>query len=131
MDNIFHFTKPYEGSLDQSGIATKTESIKEGAYSLEMIMTDEAGKRYTKEDTVYVDSTPPTINMDSDSKPGIYEIDPTGYSPGQEIKGFYGSSYDSNIDVMKDNGETSVISIRISSTCACRSSNEHGYWLSR
>lgn len=104
------FTKPYEGSLDQSGIATKTESIKEGAYSLEMIMTDEAGKRYTKEDTVYVDSTPPTINMDSDSKPGIYEIDPTGYSPGQEIKGFYGSVYDSNIDVMKDNGETSVLS---------------------
>ncbi|WP_342542783.1 S8 family serine peptidase [Paenisporosarcina sp. FSL H8-0542] len=104
------FTKPYEGSLDQSGIATKTESIKEGAYSLEMIMTDEAGKRYTAEETVYVDSTPPTINMDSDSKPGIYEIDPTGYSPGQEIKGFYGSVYDSNIDVMKNNGETSVLS---------------------
>jgi uncharacterized repeat protein (TIGR02543 family) len=104
------FTKPYEGSLDQSGIATKTEFIKEGAYSVEMIMTDESGKRYTAEDTIYVDSTPPTINMDSDSKPGIYEIDPTGYSPGQEIKGFYGSVYDSNIDVMKNNGETSVLS---------------------
>ena len=102
------FTKPYEGSFDQSGLATKPELIKEGAYSVEMIMTDAAGKRYTAEDTVYVDSTPPTISMDSDSKPGIYEIDPTGYQAGQEIKGFYGSVYDSNVDVMKNNGETSV-----------------------
>ncbi|WP_146025007.1 hypothetical protein, partial [Pseudomonas sp. FW305-BF6] len=73
-------------------------------------MTDAAGKRYTAEDTVYVDSTPPTISMDSDSKPGIYEIDPSGYLPGQEIKGFYGTVYDSNVDVMKNNGETSVTS---------------------
>ncbi|KON90069.1 hypothetical protein AF332_26860 [Sporosarcina globispora] len=102
------FTKPYDGSFDQSGIATEPELIKEGAYSVEMIMTDAAGKRYTAEDTVYVDSTPPKISMDNDSKPGIYEIDPTGYQPGQEIKGFYGSVYDSNVDVMKDNGETSV-----------------------
>jgi len=102
------FTKPYEGSYDQSGISEKVEYIKEGSYTVEMIMTDESGKRYTAEDTVYVDSTPPTINMDSDSKPGIYEIDPSGYLPGQEIKGFYGTVYDSNVDVMKNNGETSV-----------------------
>jgi uncharacterized repeat protein (TIGR02543 family) len=102
------FTKPYEGSYDQSGLADKTEVIKEGSYSLEMIATDKSGKLYTAEDTVYVDSTPPTIAMDSDSKPGIYEIDPTGYQPGQEIKGFYGSVFDSNVDVMKNNGEISV-----------------------
>jgi uncharacterized repeat protein (TIGR02543 family) len=104
------FTKPFEGSYDQTGISTKIEVIKEGSYSVEMIMTDAAGKRYTAEDTLYVDSTPPTITMDSDSKPGIYEIDPTGYQPGQEIKGFYGTVYDSNVDVMKENGETSVSS---------------------
>ncbi|WP_223593320.1 S8 family serine peptidase [Neobacillus bataviensis] len=102
------FTKPYEGSYDQLGLAAKTEVIKEGSYSLEMIATDKGGKRYTAEDTLYVDATPPTIAMDSDSKPGIYEIDPTGYQPGQEIKGFYGSVYDSNVEVMKNNGETSV-----------------------
>ncbi|WP_129689904.1 InlB B-repeat-containing protein [Gottfriedia acidiceleris] len=102
------FTKPYDGSYDPSGVATKPAVIKEGTYSLEMIMTDEAGKRYTKEDTLYVDNTPPTIKMDSDSKPGIYEIDTTGYQPGQEIKGFYGSVYDSNVEVMKNNGETTV-----------------------
>ncbi|MEH6936749.1 InlB B-repeat-containing protein [Bacillus sp. JJ664] len=104
------FTKPYEGSYDESGLSDKIEYIKEGSYSVEMIMTDAAGERYTAEDTVYVDSTPPTISMDSDSKPGIYEIDPSGYQPGQEIKGFYGTVYDSNIDVMKNNGETSVLS---------------------
>ncbi|WHX98509.1 S8 family serine peptidase [Neobacillus sp. DY30] len=104
------FTKPYDGSFDQSGIATKPVAITEGTYSVEMIMTDAAGKRYTAEDTLYVDNTPPTIAMDSDSKPGIYEIDPTGYQPGQEIKGFYGSVYDSNVEVMKNNGETSVTS---------------------
>ncbi|NWQ43506.1 S8 family serine peptidase [Bacillus sp. EB106-08-02-XG196] len=102
------FTKPYEGSYDQSGISNKPEYIKEGSYSVEMIMTDASGKSYTAEDTLYVDSTPPTISMDSDSKPGIYEIDPSGYQSGQEIKGFYGTVYDSNVDVMKNNGETSV-----------------------
>ena len=102
------FTKPFDGSYDQSGLASKPEFIKAGAYSVEMVMTDKTGKHYTAEDTVYVDETPPTISMDSDSKPGIYEIDPTGYQTGQEIKGFYGTVYDSNVDVMKENGETSV-----------------------
>ncbi|PEQ96127.1 hypothetical protein CN481_02005 [Bacillus sp. AFS006103] len=102
------FKKPYDGTYDQSGLADKTAVITEGAYSVEMIMTDKDGKRYTAEDTVYVDDTPPTIAMDSDSKPGIYEIDPTGYQPGQEIKGFYGTVDDSNVEVMKNNGETSV-----------------------
>ncbi|SDP13830.1 Listeria/Bacterioides repeat-containing protein [Paenibacillus sp. yr247] len=102
------FTKPYNGSLDQSGIATKPVVITEGSYSVEMIATDSAGKHYKAEDTVYVDTTAPTIAMDSDSKPGIYEIDPTGYQSGQEIKGFYGTVYDSNVDIMKNNGETSV-----------------------
>jgi subtilisin family serine protease len=102
------FTKPYNGSLDQSGIATTPATIKEGAYALEMIATDAAGKHYSAEDTLYVDIKAPTITMDSDSMPGIYEIDPTGYQPGQEIKGFYGTIYDSNVEVMKNNGETSV-----------------------
>ncbi|XRG78623.1 InlB B-repeat-containing protein [Rossellomorea sp. GAMAL-10_SWC] len=102
------FTKPYEGSLDNSGIATTPVAIKEGAYSVEMIATDSDGKQYTKEDTLYVDYQAPTIKMDSNSQPGIYEIDPTGYQPGQEIKGFDGTVYDSGIDVMKNNGETSL-----------------------
>jgi uncharacterized repeat protein (TIGR02543 family) len=102
------FTKPYNGSLDQSGIATTPSVIKEGAYSVEMIATDAAGKLYTDEDTIYIDYTAPTITMDPDSKPGIYEIDPTGYQAGQEMKGFYGTVYDSNVDVMKNNGETWV-----------------------
>ncbi|PFM79291.1 hypothetical protein COJ46_13435 [Bacillus sp. AFS077874] len=102
------FTKTYDGTYDESGIADKVEVLKEGSYSLEMIATGKDGKRYTAEDTVYVDGTPPTMTMDSDSKPGIYEIDTTGYLPGQEIKGFHGTVYDSNVDVMKNNGETSV-----------------------
>ncbi|MBP0726487.1 InlB B-repeat-containing protein [Bacillus sp. RG28] len=102
------FTKTYDGTYDQSGISNKVEVLKEGAYSLELIATGKDGKRYTAEDTVYVDGTPPTMKMDQDSNGGIYEIDTTGYLPGQEIKGFYGTVYDSNIDVMKNNGETSV-----------------------
>ncbi|PEJ56339.1 hypothetical protein CN692_18580, partial [Bacillus sp. AFS002410] len=102
------FTKAYDGTYDQSGISTDVQVLPEGAYSLEMVATGKDGQRYTSEDTLYVDGTPPTMTMDSDSKGGIYEIDPTGYLPGQEIKGFSGKVYDSNIDVMKANGETSV-----------------------
>ncbi|MFP5106283.1 S8 family serine peptidase [Neobacillus sp. C211] len=102
------FTKDYDGTYDQSGISNKIAVLQEGAYSLEMIATDKKGKRYTAEDTLYVDGTPPTMKMDNDSKEGIYEIDTAGYLPGQEIKGFYGTVYDSNVDVMKNNGETSV-----------------------
>jgi len=102
------FTKAYDGTYDSSGISNKVEVLKEGAYSLELIANGNDGKRYTAEDTVYVDGTPPTMKMDQDSNGGIYEIDPTGYLPGQEIKGFRGTVYDSNIDVMKNNGETSV-----------------------
>ncbi|MFB7139777.1 InlB B-repeat-containing protein [Gottfriedia sp. NPDC056225] len=102
------FTKEYDGTYDSSGISNNVEVLKEGAYSLELIATGKDGKRYTAEDTVYVDGTPPTMKMDQDSKGGIYEIDTTGYLPGQEIKGFHGTVYDSNIDVMKNNGETSV-----------------------
>lgn len=102
------FTKSYDGTYDSSGISNKVEVLKEGVYSLELITSGKDGKRYTAEDTLYVDGTPPTMTMDSDSKGGIYEIDPTGYLPGQEIKGFRGTVYDSNIDVMKNNGETSV-----------------------
>ncbi|KQL36350.1 hypothetical protein AN960_17205 [Bacillus sp. FJAT-25509] len=102
------FTKAYDGTYDSSGISNKVEVLKEGAYSLELIATGKDGKRYTAEDTVYVDGTPPTMKMDQDSKGGIYEIDTAGYLPGQEIKGFRGTVYDSNIDVMKNNGETSV-----------------------
>ncbi|PEJ60843.1 hypothetical protein CN692_01780 [Bacillus sp. AFS002410] len=102
------FTKTYDGTYDASGISSAVQVLQEGAYSLEMIATGKDGKRYTAEDTVYVDGTPPTMTMDSDSKGGIYEIDPTGYLPGQEIKGFSGKVYDSNIEVMKNNGETSV-----------------------
>lgn len=102
------FTKDYDGTYDESGISNQLAVLQEGAYSLEMIATDKEGKRYTAEDTVYVDGTPPTMTMDNDSKGGIYEIDTAGYLPGQEIKGFYGTVYDSNVDVMKNNGETSV-----------------------
>ncbi|MFF3021304.1 InlB B-repeat-containing protein [Gottfriedia sp. NPDC057948] len=102
------FTKSYDGTYDQSGISNSVQVLKEGAYSLELIATGKDGKRYTAEDTVYVDGTPPTMKMDQDSKGGIYEIDPTGYLPGQEIKGLRGTVYDSNVDVMKNNGETSV-----------------------
>ncbi|WP_158095137.1 InlB B-repeat-containing protein [Gottfriedia luciferensis] len=102
------FTKTYDGTYDTLGISDKVQVLQEGAYSLEMIATGKDGKRYTAEDTLYVDATPPTMTMDKDSKGGIYEIDPTGYLPGQEIKGFYGTVYDSNVDVMKNNGETSV-----------------------
>ncbi|TYS67182.1 S8 family serine peptidase [Sutcliffiella horikoshii] len=102
------FTKPYNGSLDQSGLATEPVVAKHGAYSVEMVAIDKAGNQYRDEDTVYVDYLVPTLTMDPDSKPGIYEIDPTGYQPGQEIKRFYGTVYDSNIDVMKNNGDTSV-----------------------
>ncbi|TDL74704.1 DUF1533 domain-containing protein [Rhodococcus qingshengii] len=102
------FTKDYNGTYDSSGLSKEVAVLPEGAYSLEMIATDKEGKRYTAEDTVYVDGTPPTMTMDKDSKQGIYEIDTAGYLPGQEIKGFYGTVYDSNIDVMKNNGETSV-----------------------
>ena len=108
MGMYYPFTKPYNGSFDPTGIANSTTVINPGAYSVEMIATDKDGKRYTAEDTVYVDITAPTMTMDDDSKPGIYEIDPTGYQPGQEIKGFYGTVYDSNIDFMKNNGETSI-----------------------
>ncbi|PGL69877.1 InlB B-repeat-containing protein [Bacillus sp. AFS055030] len=102
------FTKEYDGTYDASGISNEVQVLKEGAYSLELIANGKDGKRYTAEDTLYVDGTPPTMTMDSDSKGGIYEIDPTGYLPGQEIKGFRGKVYDSNIEVMKSNGETSV-----------------------
>ncbi|MES9683446.1 InlB B-repeat-containing protein, partial [Gottfriedia acidiceleris] len=102
------FTKEYDGTYDASGISKDVQVLKEGAYSLEMIATGKDGQRYTAEDTLYVDGTPPTMTMDADSKGGIYEIDPTGYLPGQEIKGFTGTVYDSNVDVMKNNGETSV-----------------------
>ncbi|MFF2447966.1 S8 family serine peptidase [Neobacillus sp. NPDC058068] len=112
MGQYYPFTKPYNGSFDPTGIANSTIGINPGAYSVEMIATDKDGKRYTAEDTVYVDITAPIMTMDNDSKPGIYEIDPTGYQPGQEIKGFYGSVYDSNIDIMKKNGETSVPSLQ-------------------
>lgn len=102
------FTKAYDGTYDQSGISNSVEVLREGAYSLELIATGKDGKHYTAEDTVYVDGTPPTMKMDQDSNGGIYEIDTTGYLPGQEIKGFRGTVYDSNVDVMKNNGETSV-----------------------
>lgn len=102
------FTKPFDGSLDQAGIGKTPSILEEGAYSVEMIATDKDGKKFTKEDTLYVDYKAPTLTMDSDSQPGIYEIDPTGYNPGQEVKRFYGTVYDSNIDVMKNNGETTL-----------------------
>ncbi|PEJ58265.1 hypothetical protein CN692_08265 [Bacillus sp. AFS002410] len=105
------FTKPYNGSIDASGLATKPELLKDGVYSLEIVATDKDGKQYKKEESVYVDYNAPTIKMDDDSKPGIYEIDPTGYLPGQEIKAFYGTVYDSNIDRMKQNGESAVPSL--------------------
>ncbi|WP_223593321.1 S8 family serine peptidase [Neobacillus bataviensis] len=104
----FPFTKSYNGSLDQSGIASTPVPAKEGAYSVEMIATDNTGKQYKDEDTVYVDYQAPTMKMDSDAQPGIYEIDPTGYQTGQTVKTFGGTVYDSNIDVMKNNGEVSV-----------------------
>ncbi|MGG0176949.1 InlB B-repeat-containing protein [Gottfriedia acidiceleris] len=106
--NYLPFTKDYNGSLDQSGISSTPAVIKDGAYSIEMIATDANGKQYKKEDTLYVDYQAPTLTMDQDSQPGIYEIDPTGWEPGQEIKKFYGKVYDSNVDRMKNNGETSV-----------------------
>ncbi|NLP51079.1 S8 family serine peptidase [Bacillus sp. RO1] len=102
------FTKPYNGSLDQSGLATEVAVAKHGAYSVEMVAIDAAGNQYRDEDTIYVDYHVPTLTMDPDSQPGIYEIDPAGYQPGQEIKRFYGTVYDSNIEVMKNNGDTSV-----------------------
>ncbi|MBP0724623.1 InlB B-repeat-containing protein [Bacillus sp. RG28] len=102
------FTKPYNGSLDQSSIGKTPAVLKEGVYSVEMIATDKDGKKFTKEDNLYVDYKAPTLTMDSDSQPGIYEIDPTGYNPGQEVKKIYGTVYDSNIDVMKNNGETTL-----------------------
>ncbi|MFP5111451.1 S8 family serine peptidase [Bacillaceae bacterium C204] len=104
------FTKPFNGNYDPSGLASQAKVMTEGAYSLEMITTDETGKKFTAEDTVYVDTTKPVMTMAPDSQPGIYELDPTGYQPGQEIKGFYGKVFDSNIDVMKNNGDTSIIS---------------------
>lgn len=108
----YPFTKDFDGTYDPSGISSKIAVLQEGSYSLEMITTDKEGKRCTAEDTVYVDGTPPTMIMDNDSKEGIYEIDTAGYLPGQEIKGFYGTVYDSNVDIMKNNGETSVLSPR-------------------
>ncbi|WP_218833108.1 S8 family serine peptidase [Bacillus sp. 7884-1] len=106
--NYLPFTKDYNGTLDQSGISKTPAIIKDGSYSIEMVATDAIGNQYKKEDTLYVDYQAPTITMDQDSQPGIYEIDPTGWEPGQEIKGFHGKVYDSNIDRMKNNGETSV-----------------------
>jgi uncharacterized repeat protein (TIGR02543 family) len=102
------FTKTFNGTIDQTGIATTVAAAKEGAYSVEMIATDRSGRQYKDEDTVYVDYTAPTLTMDEYSQPGIYEIDPTGYLPGQEVKRISGKVYDSNVDVMKNNGETSV-----------------------
>ena len=72
-----------------------------------MITTDKEGKRYTAEDTVYVDGTPPTMTMDNDSKGGFMKLTLQGTYLDKKLKDFMGTVYDSNIDVMKNNGETS------------------------
>jgi len=82
----------------------------EGGYMIQARALDAtSGQLYTLNSSLYVDNTPPTMQMDAGSEPGIYEIDPNGPTTDGALKWFSGKAYDSNVDYMKNVGhETSV-----------------------
>ncbi|WP_129689589.1 S8 family serine peptidase [Gottfriedia acidiceleris] len=81
----------------------------EGGYVIQARALDAStGKLYEVNDTVYIDNTAPTVQMDEGSKPGIYEIDPNGPMTDGALKWFSGKAYDSNIDYMKNVGHETL-----------------------
>ncbi|PGL72833.1 S8 family serine peptidase [Bacillus sp. AFS055030] len=86
------------------------KQLGEGGYTIQARALDaSSGQLYEKNSTVYVDNTPPTVQMDKGSEPGIYEIDPNGPMTDGALKWFSGKAYDSNVDYMKNVGhETKV-----------------------
>ncbi|KQL41514.1 hypothetical protein AN960_04070 [Bacillus sp. FJAT-25509] len=84
--------------------------VDEGGYNIQLRALDAStGKLYEQNSTVYVDNTPPTLQMDKGSEPGIYEIDADGPTTDGALKWFSGKTYDSNVDYMKDTGKETAV----------------------
>ncbi|UPM52528.1 S8 family serine peptidase [Gottfriedia acidiceleris] len=82
----------------------------EGGYIVQARALDATtGHLYELNSSVYVDNTPPTMEMDANSQPGIYEIDPDGPSTNGALKWFSGKAYDSNVDYMKNVGKDTAV----------------------
>lgn len=91
----------------QSSTAKVTD---EGGYIIQARALDAAtGHLYKINSTVYVDNTAPTMEMDGNSQPGIYEIDPDGPVEDGALKWFSGKMYDSNVDYMKNVGKDTEV----------------------
>jgi subtilisin family serine protease len=89
---------------------SQAKVAEEGGYVIQARGLDAStGKLYELKDTVYVDNTAPTLEMDAGSGPGIYEIDPNGPMTDGAIKWFSGKAYDSNVDYMKNVGQETLV----------------------
>ncbi|WP_088043327.1 S8 family serine peptidase [Bacillus sp. EAC] len=90
--------------------SSRSVVAEEGGYVIQARALDAStGKLYEINSTVYVDNTPPTVQMDPGSVPGIYEIDPNGPLTDGALKWFSGKAYDSNVDYMKNVGHETLV----------------------
>ncbi|MES9682108.1 S8 family serine peptidase [Gottfriedia acidiceleris] len=117
LTNGFYYPYSAPISKDDPNLAVKLtqpmqtqKTVDEGGYNIQLRALDAStGKLYEQYSTVYVDNTPPTLQMDKGSEPGIYEIDADGPTTDGALKWFSGKTYDSNVDYMKNVGKETAV----------------------
>ncbi|PFM82135.1 hypothetical protein COJ46_08725 [Bacillus sp. AFS077874] len=117
LTNGFYYPYSAPISKDDPNLAVKLtqqmqtqKTVDEGGYNIQLRALDAStGKLYEQNSTVYVDNTPPTLQMDKGSEPGIYEIDADGPTTDGALKWFSGKTYDSNVDYMKNVGKETAV----------------------
>ena len=87
-------------------ISDKKVKLPEGDYSFEMIGYDEQGKPHSKDAVVFIDNTPPEVELSME--PGIYEVNDSMYTIEEGYNGpavwVHGNVYDSTVDALKKKG---------------------------
>jgi subtilisin family serine protease len=84
---------PFTGNADKP-IAYNQQLAQEGSYRLKFVGTNDAGKTFTKETSIYIESIAPKIDLNL--KSDVYE-----YKPEEKTIRVSGSIFDKEIDDMK------------------------------
>src|SRR5699024_2787822 len=96
--------QPFTGDPDNP-IADEVVKLDEGAYTFEMIGTDENGDTYTLDKPVMVDNTPPEMTYD-DYEPGVIEVDESMYTDEDDYHALWVHTnvYDDTINRLNELG---------------------------
>jgi subtilisin family serine protease len=92
-DGVYY---PLTGSQDNP-IAHHPERAEPGFYKVKVVATNDEGRTFSKEDTLYIDYTAPKLDLNLES--GVYE-----YKPEEETVKITGSIFDKEIEDMKEAG---------------------------